>query len=195
MSLFAKIDKFNALMDYLRCKHKLACNASGQLVDRSPLYENYWLAGFVDADGGFKIRYTAKQVHEFTGKVVTKERIEVRFSLEQRQFDSKTTQNSYEGVIEQIATYLGVNLRVSNHQGRNYWIVEVFSLPKLEKLVDYLTKYPLCTAKVNDYKDWLKAFHIVREGCHLTQCGKSEIVFLKSNMNRKRTVFDWSHLS
>jgi hypothetical protein len=126
--------------------------------------------------------------------VITKERIEVRFALEQQQFHPKG-RGSYQWVMEEIAAFLSVPVRVSKHQGRSYWIIEVFSIPKLERLVDYFTKYPLCTAKVNDYKDWLKALHIVRQGRHLNDSGKSEIVCLKSNMNRKRAVFDWSHLS
>jgi hypothetical protein len=40
-----------------------------------------------------------------------------------------------------------------------------------------------------------KAFRLVQEGKHLTELGESEIIFLKSNMNPKRLVFDWSHLS
>lgn len=101
----------------------------------------------------------------------------------------------YDGIMKLIADFFTVNLRVSHHGGRNYWIVDVFSIPKLQKLVDAsrLTE-PLRTAKFNDYKDWLQAFQIVKDGLHLTESGKSEIALLKSKMNRGRVVYDWSHL-
>ena len=51
----------------------------------SDLNLNGWLAGLIDADGGFKVRYTEKRIDELTNKVLTKGRIEVRFVLEQRQ--------------------------------------------------------------------------------------------------------------
>ena len=50
-------------------------------VDTSSLNSNGWLSGFIDADGGFKVRYTEKRIDEKTNKVLTKGRIEVRFAL------------------------------------------------------------------------------------------------------------------
>jgi hypothetical protein len=187
-----KIYEFNALVDYLNDK----LNAGLPRFDQdlhTPLSENYWLAGFMDADGGFKIRYTAKRTDPITGRLQTKERIEVRFFIEQRQFHPKTN-TGFESIMRLIADFFGVNLRVSKHGGKSYWVVDVFSVPKLEKLVDYLLKYPLCTAKFNNYEDWLQAFQIVQNKLHLTESGKSEIALLKSRMNKRRVVFDWSHL-
>jgi hypothetical protein len=210
-----KIQEFNALLNYLisgknkntvrdqyllnkaegdsqALGHVNKVNILQHTVDQSSLFDNYWLAGFIDADGGFKIRYTAKQIHEKTGKVLTKERIELKFVLEQRQFHR--SQAGFQSIMEQLVAFMAVNLRISKHKERHYWIVEVSSLLKLERLVDYLSKYPLCTAKINDYKDWLKVYHIMKESHHLTESGKSEIISIKSNMNKKRVVFDWSHL-
>ena len=188
-----KIYEFNAIVDYLNDKF----NAGLQRFDedlRTPISDNYWLAGFLDADGGFKIRYTAKRVDQITSAGRhTKERIEVKFAIEQRQFHPKTLLG-FEGIMRFIADFFTVNLRVSQHGGRSYWIVEVFSIPKLQKLVDYLSMYPLRTAKFNDYKDWLQAFQIVKDKLHLTEPGKSEIALLKSRMNKRRVVFDWNHL-
>lgn len=161
---------------------------------RTPISDNYWLAGFLDADGGFKIRYTAKGVDQITSPGRhTKERIEVRFAIEQRKFHPKTLLG-FEGIMRFIADFFTVNLRVSQHGGRSYWIVDVLSIPKLQKLVDYLSMYPLRTAKFNDYKDWLQAFQIMKDKLHLTESAKSEIALLKSRMNKRRVVFDWNHL-
>jgi len=117
----------------------------------------------------------------------------VRFGIEQRQFHPKTL-SGFEGIMRFIADFFPVNLKVSQHGGNSYWIVHVFSIPKLQKLVDYLSVYPLRTAKFNDYKDWLQAFQIVKDKLHLTESEKSEIALLKSKMNKRRVVFHWNHL-
>lgn len=53
----AKLYQFNLLIDYL---NKIFPDA--QIIkyseDCSSFFDNSWLAGFTDADGGFKIRYT-----------------------------------------------------------------------------------------------------------------------------------------
>lgn len=162
-------------------------------IDKSPLFDNNWLAGFIDADGGFKIRYTEKKVDEITGKVLTKQRIAISFGLEQRKFHVKTNE-SFEYLMQSIAENFLVILKTSKHNGREYWNVEIYSLKQLGRLVDYLNKYSLWTAKFNDYQDWLKVLKLIKSGQHLTDSGKSTIKKIKSGFNKKRKVFDWSHL-
>ena len=181
-----KIYQFNLLLEYLNEKYPTE-NLKYYTPDLSPLLENYWLAGFIDADAGFKIRYS-------TTNESKKQRIEVRFSLEQKQFHSKT-QKPFGEIMQLIANLFLVKLNISKHNNREYWVVEVTSISKLKILVDYLTKYPLLTSKINDYNDWYKAYDLVQSKLHLTDDGKKTILSLKSNMNRKRTIFDWSHLN
>lgn len=185
-----KIYEFNQLISYLN--EKFNAGDIRKTIDLSFLSDNYWLAGFIDADGGFKLRYSLRR-NTLTGKVLSKERIEVRFALEQRQIHPKN-QGSYMDVMKSIADYLSVNLRVSHHNDKDFWIVELSSITKLQILVDYLDTYPLLTAKFNDYNDWLKAFNLVKANKHLTESGKSEILNIKSKTHNKRTVFDWSHI-
>lgn len=187
-----KIYEFNELLFFLNQKCK--ANLQKYPADTSSLSENYWLSGFIQADGGFKIRYTPKRMDLSTKKVVTKQRIEVKFQLEQRKCHPKTGA-SYEEIMRLIANFFAVNLNLSHHKGRDYWNIEIASISKLQKLVDYLERFPLLSAKFNDFQDWKKAFQLVQEGKHLSELGASEILFLKSNMNRKRSVFDWSHLA
>ena len=61
-------------------------------------------------------------------------------------------------------------------------------------IIDYLNKYPLLTAKRNDFEDWLKAYQIIADKKHFSEDGKLLIKNIKSNMNRKREVFNWNHL-
>ncbi|PVZ96508.1 hypothetical protein BB558_007595 [Smittium angustum] len=104
-----KIYEFNLLIKYLNEKY----NSDVVLrdVDISSLYDNYWLAGFIDADGGFMIRYTKKNIDEKSKKIISKERISIRFSLEQRQFHPKNQKN-YENIMRDIAEFFGTGWTV-----------------------------------------------------------------------------------
>lgn len=68
------------------------------------------------------------------------------------------------------------------------------SLTKLELLIQYLSNFPLLTAKRNDFNDWLKAYQLMMDKKHLDVDGKLLIKQIKSNMNKNREVFNWDHL-
>lgn len=87
------------------------------------------------------------------------------------------------------------DLRESKHnEGKTYWIVEVTSLNRLNLLIEYLNNYPLLTAKRNDFEDWYKVYQLIVDKKHLSEDGKLLIKMIKSNMNKKREVFNWDHL-
>ena len=147
-----KINKFNELIVWLNERYHY--NIQTYSPDTSDLNSNGWLAGFIDADGGFKIRYTEKRIDELTKKVLVKGRIEVRFALEQRQYlDSLNDNDSYKSILLKIQSFFGIttDLRISKHNlDKTYWIVEVTSLDKLNLLIQYLNNYPLLTANRNE---------------------------------------------
>ena len=175
---------------------------------------NAWLSGFIDADGGFKVRYTEKQIDKNTNKTLVKGRIEVRFVLEQRKMDTYQPHNtisskpdnnlSYKPIMLKIQSFFGINtcaplsfpegLRESKHNDKIYWIIEVTSLNKLNLLIRYLNNYPLYTSKRNDFEDWLNVYQLIAEKKHLSEDGKMLIKQIKSNMNKNREVFNWNHL-
>ena len=206
------INKFNTLISGLNKKYSY--NIPVYSPDMSDLNKNGWLAGFIDADGGFKIRYTEKRIdntttrqaartalnHKIrtTDKILTKGRIEVRFALEQRQQLSDCTENfSYKPIMLKIQSFFNIStdLRISKHHiDKNYWIIEVTSLNKLYLLIQYLKIYPLLTAKRNDFDDWLKAYQLIQDKRHLREEGKLLIKEIKSSMNKKRDKFNWDHL-
>jgi len=192
-----KIYEFNQLIIWLNTKYNL--NIKEYLPNNSPLNENGWFSGFFDADGGFKIRYTEKLL-DSKSKVIRKGRIEVRISIEQRQFHPKTNM-PFQIVMESIANFFTLNLenktnlRTSRHNiNQVYWIIEVTSLPKLQILVDYLNKYPLLSSKHNDFEDWCIVYNMMCRNEHLNTTGKDTIKNIKLKMNKNRSIFDWSHL-
>jgi len=189
-----KISQFNDLIAWLNDRYHY--NISIYFPDTSDLNNNGWLAGFIDADGGFKIRYTEKRIEENSNKVLTKGRIEVRFALEQRQYLPYNNQ-SYKPIMLKIQSFFGITteLKISKHNlDKTYWIIEVTSLNKLNLLIQYLNNYPLLTAKRNDFDDWLKIYHLMIDKQHLIEDGKLLIKYIKSNMNKNREEFNWNHL-
>nr|UKQ56107.1 LAGLIDADG endonuclease [Taiwanofungus camphoratus]WRO45182.1 LAGLIDADG endonuclease [Taiwanofungus sp. YW-2023a] len=189
-----KISQFNDLILWLNDKYDY--NIPIYSPDSSELNKNGWLAGFIDADGEFKIRYTEKRIEENSNRVITKGRIEVRFALEQRQILPYNNQ-SYQPIMLKIQSFFGIttDLKTSIHnKDKTYWLIEVTSLNKLHYLIQYLKNYPLLTAKLNDFYDWLNVYRLIEDKKHLTEDGKLLIKQIKSNINKNRKVFNWAHL-
>ena len=112
---------------------------------------NYWLAGFIDADGGFKIRYTVGGMNAQTGQKM-KRRVGLSFKIEQSKFH-KTIGVPFEDLMQKIADFLGVKLSTTKHnKGVEYWCVELGSFVSMHTVVNYLNVYPLLTSKRNDFE-------------------------------------------
>ena len=87
-----KIYKFNMLIDFLNAKENL--NLKHAIIDESPLVSNSWLAGFIDADGGFMIRYS----------IINKIRITCNLRIEQRMIEPFSNL-SYESLFKKISEF------------------------------------------------------------------------------------------
>lgn len=87
-----KINQVNQLITWLNLHHKI--NLILLNINENALNSDYWLAGFIDADGGFMINYTKK-------KGVNKNRdiVKLTLTIEQRILDPKT-QESYESILK-----------------------------------------------------------------------------------------------
>lgn len=182
-----KIDQLYKLIDWFNKKHSLSLNKLP--IDNSPLQDNSWLAGFIDADGVFYIRYSPKQII-------------CKFSLEQRMIYPKTSLDhlwpgqSYFSILNQISLFLNVKLaiRTRTNYRHSYYHIRVDNQKSIQILIDYLNKYSLLSSKHLDFLDWVKAFKEIKNKNHMTERGKELILSAKHNMNDKRTYFNWDHL-
>jgi len=152
-----KIYEFNLLIDKLNLD--LSETNGKQIlnkyyVDKSDLNSNGWLSGFFDADGGFYIRNTEKLIDKESNKIIRKARHEVTIRIEQRKIHPKTN-ISFEPIMQSILSFFTLNnkLRTSKHNGKDYWLIHICSLSKLNIFVNYLNKYPLLSSKKNDFED------------------------------------------
>lgn len=181
-----KIIQVNKLINWLNKKHNWKFNSL--TLCNNPLNNDSWLAGFIDADGGFLIRYTTKA----TG---LKDRIAVTFTIEQRLLEP-VSNVKYKDIMLSIAEFLYVklNLRIQKKTGNSYWRVTCSSRISIQILIDYLNTYPLLSSKYLDYKDWEKVAFLFLNNTHTLVENKEIILNLKNGMNNKRIIYNWDHL-
>jgi len=182
-----KINQVNLLIDWLNKHHN--SNIPILSLSSKTLFEDAWLAGFIDADGSFGLRHTKPTTTR------SKRRISCRFRLEQRMLDPITGE-SYKTVLSLIANNLHSNLTLRKQSGTDniYYLIDLSSIKSITLLRNYLDNSSLFTSKYLDYQDWRKACNLILNNLHYTNEGINQIDNLKSNMNRKRTYFNWDHL-
>jgi hypothetical protein len=130
---------------------------------------NWWLAGFVDAEGCFFIAI------EKSNTCLSGVRVRLKFQITQHTRD--------EELLKKIAGYLGcgrVNVR-SNELNCDY-ICNTFSDIQ-GKIIPFFKDYPLKGAKIQSYLYFCQAAELINTKAHLTPEGLAKIVEIKSRIN------------
>lgn len=176
-----KIDQLYKLIDWMNKHHSI--DIPKLSLDNSPLFNNSWLAGFIDADGCFYIRYFLNQ-------------LQCKFSLEQRMIYPKTQEN-FKPILDQICLFLNVKLNIRSriNYKNSYYIIKIENQNSTQILIDYLNNNSLFSSKYLDFLEWKKAFNQIKNKTHLTDQGRNIVYSTKNNMNNKRTYFNWDHLN
>ena len=137
----------------------------------------YWLVGFTDGEGCFSISIfknkTLKSGYQVFPEFVLTQGAKSLDVLEKVQsfFDcGKIYENKrYDNHIESLFRYC-----VRNKNDLRL------------KICPFFDKYPLQTAKKNDFLLFKQALQIIEKGEHLTETGFQTIQFISSQMNRKK---------
>lgn len=176
-----KIMDFHNLMTYLNRKVP-TLNMELMPLDTSLLTSNAWLAGFIEADGGFQVR---------TSLSSGRKRLGLSFELSQAQINHDGL--STLGFMTAIASFLNVKVNpIRLDRPHPQYRVRTSTLDSNTILANYLLMFPLQGTKRMDFNDWntvLKYFANHTEWSHV-----DEIVRLKEGMNNGRTTFIWDHL-
>jgi hypothetical protein len=136
------------------------------LGDPSFNLDNWWLAGFFDADGSFQI------------KVVTRKnsRKEVRLNaqIDQKKVDLlRLIQNQFKG-------HLGYRL------SQDTYYYGSTSFERAGIFLAYFDTYSLLSSKYTSYRKWRNAYKLITLGKHLTPSGLNRIIKIKDSLNRHR---------
>ena len=175
-----KIEQLYKLIDWMNKTHSM--DITKLPVNESPILNDSWLSGFIDADGNFYIRNSLKQII-------------CKFSLEQRMIYPKTNEN-YNLILNKICVALNVKLqsRIRDNKKISYYIIRVENRLSCLSLIEYLDKYPLLSSKYLDYKNWKSALNIIISKRYKTDQDRKDIYNYKNTMNDKRIDFNWDHL-
>ena len=184
-----KIEVFNKLIDWLNIHYIPTINCTP--LEHKPInydLNNPWLTGFIEADGGFYIRFSEPKIS--SGK---SPRIGARFSLEQRMFSNSNI--TYKLIMDKITQHLeGKLYTITRLNGNSYYNITLNSIKNTKILVEYLEKYPLCSTKYLDYLNWKQVVMLIQTKEHLKKENLDNIKYLKRNMNNSRTKYSWLHL-
>lgn len=176
-----KYSQLVLLIEYLN-KKKPHLNLEPLGFSITPLDNDSWLTGFIEADCSFQVRTSLSSKYP---------RISLSFELVQ----SRITHygSSMFDLMNQIAIFLGVNVNEIRSERKNpQYRLRTSSLKTNQAIRNYLYKYPLRGTKYMDFKDWCKVLSYFEQGNHMVN--KEHIVMIKSQMNQKRTVYNWDHL-
>ena len=178
-----KILALHRLIDWLNSRFNL--NIEKKNKDTSSINSNSWLSGFIDADGHFSVRTTLDSKYP---------RIECKFELSQRQNDHNN-ENNFE-FLSLIANFLSSSVKeIRMNKPKPEYRVRTTSLNSNFILIDYLEKYPIFSSKYLNYQDWLKVLAYFKAKTNTETESIKTIVEIKSQMNNKRTEFNWDHLN
>jgi hypothetical protein len=161
---------------------------------RTPLGKDSWLTGFIEADGSFQVRNSINT--KIPRISLSFELVPFAFALqESKAKESKITHYGYNmfDIMNQIATFLNVNLlEIRSNRKHPQYRVRTSSLKTNLTLREYLSNYPLRGTKYLDYQDWAKVLDYFEQGIHMEN--NEHIAIIKSQMNQRRTVYNWDHL-
>jgi LAGLIDADG endonuclease/Cytochrome c oxidase subunit III len=178
-----KIESFNQLIEFFNKKYNFIIPKSN--LDISDLFSNSWFAGFTEADGHFGVKIVDSKPKSCTRKRSVSDNISLRFILDQRFIDKKTSLSML-NIMEKISQTLLCNLTVYESKNNKILSIKVVAIDKIKLIISYFNKYPLLGIKSEDFKDWETVYHMIISKEHLTEKGRSKIKFIQSNMNSKR---------
>lgn len=184
-----KIEALHRLIDWLNAR-----SGEPELVkfglDDTPLDNNPWLTGFIEADGNFYCGFDL----DFESIANT---VKCYMRVYQKQLykvnsDIPEEKNSNFKIKEKIREFLNVKNVNEIHRTKKDYIELSYEVRTTKKsscdlLINYLTSYPLFSSKHQDLLDWSQCHHIRLSKEYKTKEGSLKLISLKNSMNTKRT--------
>lgn len=132
--------------------------------------DNYWLAGFAEAESSFQVKLLARE-----------KRTEVRLNF---QLDQKT-EDLLKLIQQKCGGYVGYCQKI------DCYYYESTNFKNAGKFISYFDRFHLSGSKYLDYMKWRKIYLYILQKRHLTTEGIAHIRQIKKTMNPKSNeIFD-----
>jgi len=144
--------------------------------NKNYLNPGWFIAGFVDAEGCFRVSIIKNKNYESSLKNRTALPLKVRvyFQIGLHRKD--------EDILELIRSSLGVGKIYRSRSNSSE--LQISSFKDLGAVINYFDKYPLITQKLADYLLFKQAYELIKNKEHLTHEGLSKIVAIKASVNK-----------
>lgn len=200
-----KIEALHRMIDWLNAKSttsKLQSNKPALLIklgqDTSSLRDNPWLTGFIEAYGNFY------SIFSINSQGIAEE-IRHYMRISQKAVYSKKSNllnesNSNKHIMEKIREFLDVKSvneikRIKEKYVELAYEVRTSKKSSSEKLIAYLSKYPLFSSKHQDFLSWCEIHKIRLSKSYKTPDGTNQLILQKNSMNTLRTQYNWDSLN
>ena len=171
LSLRASINK--GLSDKLKVAFPNIIPVQRPLVKSPPIFDPYWLAGFVSGEGCFFIN-----LYKTTTKLGFS--VYLVFQVTQHSRDVE--------LMKSLISFFNCGRYVFRpDKDHGDFLVTTFSGIN-DKIIPFFKKYKILGIKERDFSDFCKASDIIKVKGHLTLEGLKEISVLKEGMDRKRMI-------
>lgn len=160
-------NKFNQIVNRILTNHNYTeFNKNIKFIrNTNKDMDNYWLAGFSDADASFQIKIINR---------ISINKLEIRLNY---QIDQKN-----KDILSLIREFLGGNIGYCKKQDTYYYGSTSFRSAK--NVIEYFDKFHLQSSKYINYIKWRKAYLFIQNRDHLNEEGIKKIVKLKKTINR-----------
>jgi len=128
-----------------------------------------WLVGFTDAEGCFFVNAANRKDNSLS--------IHLKFELVQNIRDALLL-DSFVGFFD-----CGYIIKIPINNTSSFVVTK---LSEVASINSFFARHPLQSSKKLDYLDFCKVAELMHNKLHLTEEGKTQIVQIKSGMNRKR---------
>jgi hypothetical protein len=130
------------LIDWLVSKLNIIIEKND--VDCSSIIQNYWFAGFCEADACFDVRIS---------QIQQKSHIAFRWRLDQRMIDP-ITKKSYKFCLSLITDFFNVKLKQIDKKHGSYYHISITRFDSLYKIILYFHDFNLLGVKSLDFNLW-----------------------------------------
>ena len=142
-----------------------------------------WVIGFVDGEGCFSVSFVRQ--HDRAGRKGYKVGYQVSPQFVVSQGESSIH------VLEDLKEFFEcgrvfANRRHDNHRENMAQFIVGRREDLVERIIPFFHKYPLRTAKQDDFEKFAACVELMKRGRHLTPWGLIEIAELAQTMNRRK---------